>query len=202
MKASVQLRTKRLLLLSFAEEDAGRLAALAGERWIADTMISVPHPYVVSQARNGIHCFSQQAATGAAFHFAVCQLADSNNFFGYLALRDINREHSAAELSFWIDRTHGRNGYATEAARAILLFAFRDLHLNRICAHAMVRNGPSLRVLAKIGMQQEGHLRQMVRKWENFEDVELWAVLRADLVGDCVVPTEPRSRRRLPHFWS
>ena len=42
----------------------------------------------------------------------------------------------------------------------------------------MVRNPASGRVLARIGMKQEGLLRQRVRKWEVFEDVVLMALLR------------------------
>jgi len=44
----------------------------------------------------------------------------------------------------------------------------------------MVRNAASERVLAKIGMRQEGSLRQMVKKWYKYEDVSLWAILRCD----------------------
>jgi ribosomal-protein-alanine N-acetyltransferase len=47
----------------------------------------------------------------------------------------------------------------------------------------MVRNPASGRVLAKIGMKQEGLLRQRVRKWGVFEDVVLMAVLRAEWAG-------------------
>ena len=72
------------------------------------------------------------------------------------------------------------HGYATEAAHSVLAFGFQHLGLNRICAYHLVRNLASGRVLAKIGMRQEGLLRQGVKKGEVFEDVVLMAVLREE----------------------
>ena len=57
---------------------------------------------------------------------------------------------------------------------------FEQLQLNRILAFHMVRNPASGRVLEKIGMKQEGLLRQCVRKWNRFEDMVLMAVLHED----------------------
>jgi len=50
--------------------------------------------------------------------------------------------------------------------------------LHRMCAYHMVRNTASGRVLARLGMRQEGRLRDMVKKWGAFEDVMLWSILR------------------------
>ncbi len=50
--------------------------------------------------------------------------------------------------------------------------------LNRIYAHHFLRNPASGRVLQKLGMSHEGLLRQHVRKWDAFEDLELYAVLK------------------------
>ena len=67
-----------------------------------------------------------------------------------------------------------------EAAYAVLVHAFGDLRLNRVYAYHMVRNPLSGNVLRKIGMQQEGVLRQRAQKWGVFEDVALLAVLAKD----------------------
>jgi [ribosomal protein S5]-alanine N-acetyltransferase len=83
-------------------------------------------------------------------------------------------------MGFWIGSDWWGQGYATEAARSVLRFAFEGLGLNRVYAHHMVRNPASGRVMKKIGMKQEGVLRQRVRKWGVFEDVVILAILRAD----------------------
>ena len=99
---------------------------------------------------------------------------------GTVGLREIDSEHSQAELGFWVAVEYWGQGYATEAARAVVTFGFRQLGLNRVYAHHMVRNPASGRVLEKIGMRREGLLRQRVRKWGVFEDVVLLAVLRGE----------------------
>jgi RimJ/RimL family protein N-acetyltransferase len=96
-------------------------------------------------------------------------------------------------MGFWVGVEHWRQGYATEAAEALLRYGFDTLGLNRIYAHHMVRNPASGRVLEKAGMKREGLLRQRVRKWGVFEDVVLLAILREDWLrgpGPCF--GEPR----------
>jgi RimJ/RimL family protein N-acetyltransferase len=99
---------------------------------------------------------------------------------GTAGLRNIDREHSQAEMGFWIAVDCWGRGYATEAAQALLHFGFESLNLNRIYAHYMLRNPASGRVLEKVGMKREGVLRERVRKWGVFEDVAALAVLRKE----------------------
>jgi [ribosomal protein S5]-alanine N-acetyltransferase len=60
----------------------------------------------------------------------------------------------------------------------MLHYGFNVEGLNRICAYHMVRNHASGNVLARLGMRQEGRLRQMIKKWDVFEDVLVWSILR------------------------
>ena len=83
-----------------------------------------------------------------------------------------------AELGYWIGKPYWGQGYCTEAARATLDFGFEQLGLNRIFAHHFARNPASGRVMQKIGMTREGRLRQHVKKWDAFEDLELYGILK------------------------
>ncbi len=173
------LRTRRLLLRSFVADDAPALQELAGAREVADTTISIPHPYSLVTARSWIAAQAHSFGNGLEVHFAVVE-AESGSLVGCAGLRDIDREHLQAELGFWIGVPWWGRGYATEAAFAVLAHGFGDLRLNRIYAHHMVRNAPSGNVLRKIGMKQEGVLRQRARKWGVFEDVVCLAALAED----------------------
>jgi len=75
------------------------------------------------------------------------------------------------------------NGYATEAARAVVRCGFEVLKFNRIFATHFAGNDNSGRVLQKIGMQYEGHMRQAIRKWDKFIDLERYAILRTDYLA-------------------
>jgi RimJ/RimL family protein N-acetyltransferase len=147
---------------------------------VADTMISVPHPYTIEYAERWVEQCEVAFQQGSAAHFGVALKDAPADLVGYAGLRDIDREHRQAELSFWIGEGYTGQGFAVEAGRAVLEYGFRELHLNRVCAHHMVRNEASGKVLARLQMQREGRLRERVYKCERFEDVYLWAVLHRD----------------------
>lgn len=169
------LETSRLVLRPLAREDRARLVAVAGRREIADTTISVPHPFETTDAEAWIE---DRAPCRA--RFAVAWRAAPERLVGYAGLHDVSLEHAHAELSFWIEPEEAGQGLATEAAGRLIAHAFDGLDLNRISAFHMVRNAASERVLRKLGLQPEGLLRQRGRKWGRFEDVRAWALLRQD----------------------
>ncbi|WP_437605711.1 GNAT family N-acetyltransferase [Sorangium sp. So ce834] len=61
-----------------------------------------------------------------------------------------------ADLGYRFFRKHWGKGYATEAAAACLRYAFEDLGLPRLVAHAMLENAASVRVLEKLGFRRTG----------------------------------------------
>jgi len=160
-------------------QDAPAVSRLAGKREVADTTITIPHPYSEQQARQWIAGYADLYAQGKVMVFGM-EPKRGGSLVGTIGLRDIDVEHSQAELGFWVAVENWRQGYATEAARAVVGYGFEQLGLNRIYAHHMVRNPASGRVLTKIGLKPEGLLRQRVRKWGVFEDVVLLALLREE----------------------
>jgi ribosomal-protein-alanine N-acetyltransferase len=180
-----------LLLRPFARADAGVVTELAGAFEIADTTISISHPYSLQVAIDWIAGHRRARQRGLGFRFAIIQ-PDSARLVGCVELRDLNQEHAQAEMGFWIGKPFWGHGYASEAGSAVVRFGFEALGLNRIYAFHMARNAASGKVLQKLGMQREGVLRQRVRKWGRFEDVMAYAVLRSDIVlsSDAVPPLE------------
>ncbi|MGG6262964.1 GNAT family N-acetyltransferase [Leptolyngbya sp. AN03gr2] len=173
------LQTERLILRPLSRGDAASIQAVANMREIADTMISIPHPYPDGEAERYITRQIAKFEAGHAITFAIEQKLDSM-LIGIIEIRDIEREHSQAELSFWLAVEAWGQGYMSEALKPIIRFGFEVLGLNRLYAYHMVRNPGSGKVLQKNGLVQEGVLRQRVRKWGEFEDVALWAILKKD----------------------
>ena len=75
--------------------------------------------------------------------------------------------------------------YATEAAQAVVRYGFMELKLNRIFASHFKENRASQRVLTKLGMRREGCMRQHVIKWGQFVDLELYSILREEMLVSC-----------------
>ena len=77
---------------------------------------------------------------------------------GDVMLRWLSAEHSCGEVGYVFHPAFAGQGYATEAAHAVLHLAFDDLALHRVIARIDARNPMSARVVARLGMRQEAHL--------------------------------------------
>jgi RimJ/RimL family protein N-acetyltransferase len=173
------LETPRLRLRPLERSDASALQKAAGAREIADTMISIAHPYPAGEAERYVARQQTERKEGRSATFTIVQKAEGE-FIGLVEVRDIDSEHSQGELSFWLTVGTWGRGYMSEVVQAVVRYGFEDLGLNRLYAHHMLRNPACGRVLEKNGFHQEGLLRQRVRKWGQFEDVALWAILRQE----------------------
>jgi ribosomal-protein-alanine N-acetyltransferase len=171
------LHTDRLLLRPHTLADAPELARLAGAREVAATTLRIPHPYSVTDAEAFIA--ERQDGADERVAFAIV-LRENSVLLGGIGLRP-EKQHRHAELGYWLGTPHWGNGYATEAARAVVRYGFEVLNLHRIHASHFSNNTASGNVLRKIGMKHEGHLRQHILKWGQYMDLELYAMLDTDL---------------------
>lgn len=154
------------------------MALLAGDRDVAKTTMALGHPYELSSAESWIASHPEAFETGKHVVFAIT-LRDNHELIGAMGLV-LNLDQEKAELGYWIGKPYWSRGYCTEAARAVLHFAFTEFRLNRVHAHHFTHNPASGRVLQKVGMRHEGHLRQHVKKWGEFSDVEAYGILQAE----------------------
>jgi [ribosomal protein S5]-alanine N-acetyltransferase len=169
-----RIETERLLLRPFELADAPDVQRLAGDRAVAAGTLTIPHPYPDGAAEAWIA--SHEGRDAAPF---AIERRDDEALLGAVGL-DVEPDHSRAELGYWIGKPYWGNGYATEAARAVVRYAFESLHLHRVYAHHFVGNPASGRVLQKIGMAYEGRRRQHTVKWGTRLDSESYAILRDD----------------------
>lgn len=171
------LETRRLLLRPFRMADAEDVQRMAGDHAVADTTLKIPHPYEDGQAEVWIRNHRDWFASDEQAVFAIV-LRNHDTLVGAIGLR-MEREDQRAELGYWIGKSYWSQGYCTEAARAVIEFGFEQLGLHRIYAYSFSRNTASARVMQKLCMIHEGHLRQHVRKWDAFEDLELYGILKS-----------------------
>jgi ribosomal-protein-alanine N-acetyltransferase len=175
MKIIPSLHTERLILRPFSLEDAHDVQRLAGERVIAATTLSIPHPYEDGMAEEWISTHAPRFESGDSVVFAIT-LRDGGALIGAIGL-ELRKDHNRAELGYWVGVPYWNQGYCTEAARAALRYGFEELHLNRIVATYLSENPASGRVMQKIGMLHEGTLRQHVCRWGEYKDLEFCAIL-------------------------
>ena len=182
MQTQPTLTTERLLLRPFRLEDAPEVQRLAGALEIAEMTASIPHPYEDGMAESWIRGQRDRYARGEVANFAIT-LQEDDRLIGSIGLR-IERSHERAALGYWVGMSYWGQGYCTEAARAIVRYGFEKLGLHRIYATHFARNPASGRVMQKLGMAREGCLRQHLKKWDRFEDMVYYGLLRSQYEED------------------
>lgn len=177
------LTTARLVLRPFTLDDAPAVQRLAAEREIASNTLLIPHPYPDGAAEEWInghddtsdnHIFALASKGGAP--------KDGGEVMGAIGLH-VERFHERAEIGYWLGVPFWGHGYVTEAAKAVVGYAFDDLGVNRVFAFHFARNPASGRVLQKIGMRREGTMRQHLVKWGEHVDVDYYGIVRQDWTG-------------------
>jgi RimJ/RimL family protein N-acetyltransferase len=85
---------------------------------------------------------------------------DDDVLVGDVMLAWTSRKHGSGEIGYVLNPAYFGNGYATEAANAMLSLGFDGLGLHRIIARVDARNSASAAVLQRLGMRQEAYLRE------------------------------------------
>ena len=175
------LTTARLLLRQFRLADAQDVQRLAGVQAVAKQTLVIPHPYEDGMAERWIEQQQNEFIAGRGLTFAIL-LAASATFIGSIGM-EIQTEHRHARLSYWLGLPYWNQGYATEAAKAVLAHGFTLLNLHRIYAPHFHTNPASGRVLQKAGMTYEGRMRQHYLRFGEYQDLELYGMLQQDFLA-------------------
>ncbi|MCI4347614.1 MAG: GNAT family N-acetyltransferase [Thermoplasmata archaeon] len=161
------IRTGRLVLRLPRSSDVDEIVRACSQRRVSRGIPPMPHPYHradgLAFVRGARHGFQRRLSIPLAVTEGVHE-----PLVGMVELSLLNAIHRRGEIGYWIDPSRWGRGYATEVAHALCSVGFRKLRLHRIESGAMAWNHSSLRVLHKLGFQEEGRLRDHFRigaKW-------------------------------------
>jgi RimJ/RimL family protein N-acetyltransferase len=152
------LHTARLRLRPFADADADDLFAMHSSAYVLRYWDAPPWRDP-ARAERFIAACHQMAEDGSGARLAIDRLSDKT-FLGWCSVSRWNPEYRSAALGYCLADAAWGHGYATEAAHALLQWAFDALDLNRVQAETDTRNAASARVLEKLGFMREGTLRE------------------------------------------
>jgi len=159
------METDRLIIRKFSTDDWEDLY-----EYLSDQEVVKYEPY---------DTFTQEACkqestrrSGDENFWAVC-LKDTDKLIGniYLAKQDFD----TWELGYVFNSNFHGNGYATEAAKALMNTAFRENGARRITAMCNPLNTPSWKVLERLGMRREGHLIKNIYFKKDDDENPIWA---------------------------
>jgi RimJ/RimL family protein N-acetyltransferase len=152
------LRTDRLLLRPFEEGDLDALHAIHSDERVARWLYNDPRTLEATQELLGRKVAGTMLREEGGWLSAAVVLRETGQLVGDVSLHWVSEAHRQGELGFLVHPTHHGKGYATEAARPMLAFAFETLGLHRVVGRLESRNAASARVLEKLGMRPEAHL--------------------------------------------
>ena len=152
------LPTARLRLRPFTEADSAALYALHSSARVLRYWDSPPWSEPARAARFVAAC-RLMAEEGSGARLAIDRTSDGT-FLGWCSLTRWSPDYRSAAMGYCLSEAAWGHGYATEAARAVLQWAFDALDLNRVQAETDTRNAASARVLEKLGFVREGTLRE------------------------------------------
>ncbi len=175
----ISLETPRLILRRFRESDLVSFMAYRNDREVAryQSWESITRPEAVRFiAQQGRH---RPGIPGRWFQFAA-ELKAGGVLAGDCALLVIRTTPRIGEIGYTFARACQHVGLATEAARAVIDFAFDSLGLSRVIATTDCRNASSVALMERLGMKRSGHF--VHNAWIKGEwcDEFQYAVLRED----------------------
>ena len=174
----VTLRTERLVLSIPTEADVDAITAACQDpevpRWT-----TVPSPYSRQDAEEFVALVASWWADGVETVWAIRR---DGAFAGMIGLHKITQRADGgdAEIGFWGVAEQRGQGVMTEAARAVVDFAFGELNLARVEWRAVVGNIPSARTARALGFRYEGLLRQGHSSPRGRDDAWIAGLLASD----------------------
>ncbi len=153
------MQTERLLLRPFVPDDLDSVHA-----WQSRPDV-VRYLYGEVRSRDEVTEFLRLRARttwprveGDVLGLAVVR-RDSGEVIGDVNLGWLSARHRQGEIGFVFNPEHHGNGFATEAATAVLRLGFRVLGLHRVIGRCDARNTASAAVMERLGMRREAHFR-------------------------------------------
>ncbi len=146
------IETARLRLRPTSAIDATRAFEIQSD-WAVTRMLSnASYPPDESDIRDWFSSHGREWAEGSAYRFAIEQ---EERMIGIVDVDGITG--SEGSLGYWLERQAWGKGYAFEAARALIGFAFQVVGLSRLESGHASDNPASGRVLTKLGFRQASY---------------------------------------------
>jgi RimJ/RimL family protein N-acetyltransferase len=164
--------TERPVLRSLADRDVQEVLALVSQPSVARVTTNI------EPTGDGVRRYVDQQKSYRPFQEGVyydLALERDGRVIGLLGLMRL--AHRQGLIGWGLDAGYRGRGYATEGARALITCGFSELGLHRIYARTSHVNGPSWRVMERLGMRREARLREAEFQDGAWIDVLIYAVL-------------------------
>jgi RimJ/RimL family protein N-acetyltransferase len=155
---SALFETDRLTVRRFESKDAADIAEFAGDPSVADEIPNVPWQDPVKlleyiETQQGLELFAAHKCVDLAI-----ERKSDRKVIGLLSF--VSNGQRQGEIGWALGVEHRGSGYATEAVRGLISFAFASCGYHRIFAGTILTNERSWKLMERVGMRKEAHFRE------------------------------------------
>ena len=174
----MEILTERLRLREYDKScinDYYRLKSCSAV-WDYSTFVPVQGILEAEQLLNEIIVSRAQNKAG----FLALYKKDNNQFIGEAGIISINRNANRCKIGYNLLPEFWNQGFATEIATKLVLYAINDLNYERVEALVISDNRASCRVMEKAGFKCEGTLRHFNKHEDSYRDVNYYGIISSD----------------------
>ena len=175
----MELETGRLRLRDFQDNDIKNIQEYATDPLVIKYLTFGPNTEEDSKQFIEFCKKNQTESPRTNYELGITHPME-NKLIGGCGIKIDSQKNSVAVIGYCLNRYYWGNGYATEAAFGLLRFGFEELRMHRIYAYVDPENLASRRVLEKIGMTCEGHLRENMVIHGEHRDSLIYAILKQE----------------------
>lgn len=175
------LETDRLILRKYTIEDTDDYFSFSSDKDVTKFLRWKPHPnreYTMEYIQDVI----EEYETGKDSPWGL-ELKAEKKLIGSVHIMQLDFFHKKAQIGFVLSKNYWEKGYMTESLNKVIEYCFIVLSLNRIEALCISDNYAAIEVVKRLGMQEEGLLRQYAFQKESFRDFLLLSILKEDFMS-------------------
>jgi [ribosomal protein S5]-alanine N-acetyltransferase len=177
MEEFLPLETKRLVLREMRPEDAEAIFHILGDEEVM-RYHEIPAFTRLEEAQQSLEWMRARRERGEGMRWGIT-LKGEDSLVGSCGY-SWHLSHLFGVIGYDLARIYWKQGIMTEALQALLQFGFEARNLHRVEAKVRLGNDASMRVLQKLGFQEEGTLRECIFVNNHFYDVKIFSLLKSE----------------------
>ena len=182
----MRLETQRLLLRELRTSDLDAIHEYASDPIVVKYMTF--GPITIQDSKNFIaKALSKQKAEPKTDFTLGITLKENDSIIGGCGLTIVSEIQ--ANIGYILNKHFWGKGYATETAKALTEYGFRELGLHRVYATCDPDNDASIRVLEKVGMKLEGRLKENTKSHGEYRDSLILGILKREWANQTQLST-------------
>lgn len=167
-------RTERLILQALNEDNAGLALEFYSRGSLVFNQVEPDKPaefYTLSYQKNLLHGEFESFLRGNYYRYYFTTLEDRDTIIGTASFSHIDRgAYRSCIIGYKLLPEYQKKGYAMEALTRLISAIFEEEKLHRIEAFVLKDNQSSINLLTRIGFENEGVARSVIKLKNGFVD--------------------------------